>query len=144
MHYHRSTMITYPTNRLLAVFDHRVQADAAVRQLLDEGFAAADVELISGATGRAQLRRLGPERGPFAGFIRMFQFITMDQMPDFPTYEAAIATGHAILAVRVRGTHRVNAARRVARAAGGHFINYYGRFATEEMTRWRGSAPRTT
>ncbi len=144
MHYHRSTMITYPTNRLLAVFDHRVQADAAVGQLLDDGFAAADVELISGPTGRAQLRRLGPERGSFAGIVRMFQFITMDQMPDFPTYEAALAAGHSIVAVRVRGTRRVNAARRAAQAAGGHFINYYGRFATEEMTRWRGRAPRTT
>lgn len=137
-------MITYPTNRLLAVFDHHAQADAAARQLLDTGFTAADVELIAGPQGRAQLRRLGPERGPFAGFVRMFQFITMDQMPDFPTYEAALAAGHAILAVRVRGTRRVNAARRIAHAAGGHFINYYGRFATEEMTRWRGRAPRAT
>lgn len=137
-------MITYPTNRLLAVFDHASQADAAVRQLQADGFAAADIELISGPDGRTQLRRLGPQRGAFAGFVRMFQFMTMDQMPDFPTYEAAISEGHAVLAVRVQGTRRMSAARVVVQRAGGHFINYYGRFATEEMTRWRGRAPRTT
>jgi hypothetical protein len=137
-------MITYPTNRLLAVFDDHSQAHAARQLLHAEGFDAADIELIQGPTGRVQLRRLGPQRGAFAGFVRMFQFMTMDQMPDFPIYEAAIAGGHTVLAVRAHGTRRVHAARRAAQAAGGHFINYYGRFATEEMTRWRGRAPRTT
>ena len=27
------------------------------------------------------------------------------------------------------------------RDQGGHFVNYYGRFATEEIVRWRGSDP---
>jgi hypothetical protein len=134
-------MITYPTNRLLAVFDHPSQADAAVQELLAEGFPQHDIERISGLQGRAQLRRLGPARGPLAGFVRMFQFITMDQMPDFPAYESAIGEGRTVIAVRVRQRDRVVAARRAAQASGGHFINYYGRFATEEMTRWRGGAP---
>jgi hypothetical protein len=136
-------MITYPTNRLLAVFDDHSQADAAARQLQADGFAAADIELISGPKGRAQLRRLGPHRGPLAGFVRMFQFMTMDQMPDFPAYEAAVADGRTVIAVRALGSPRVSAARRAVQAAGAHFINYYGRFATEEMTRWRGRAPGT-
>lgn len=28
-----------------------------------------------------------------------------------------------------------------ARQFGGHFVNYYGRFATEEIDRWRGPEP---
>ncbi len=137
-------MITYPTNRLLAVFDHHSQADGAAEQLLAEGFPEKEINLIFGPHGLSQLRRLGPSRGPLAGFIRMFQFMTMDQMPDFVTYEAAVADGRTVLAVRLLGGARIAQGRHLVAEAGGHFINYYGRFATEEMTRWRGPQPRTS
>ncbi len=42
---------------------------------------------------------------------------------------------------KVRGDGRKAAAIAAIRANGGHFINYYGRFATEEVERWRGPEP---
>ena len=65
----------------------------------------------------------------------------MDQLPDLAWYEAAVREGGAVLMVRVRGDDRKAAVLRAAREAGGHFANYYGRFATEELLRWSGPEP---
>jgi hypothetical protein len=46
-----------------------------------------------------------------------------------------------VLMARVRGDERKSVAVRVLREHGGHFINYYGRLATEEIDRWRGPEP---
>ena len=42
---------------------------------------------------------------------------------------------------RVRGDDLKAEAVRIVRENGGHFINYYGRFATEEIVRWQGPDP---
>ena len=42
---------------------------------------------------------------------------------------------------RVRGDQRKAEAIRIMRDHGGHFINYYGRFATEQIERWHGPDP---
>ena len=65
----------------------------------------------------------------------------MDQLPDFAHYERAVRDGGAVLMVRVRGDRSKAAALEALRAHGAHFINYYGRFATEELERWRGPEP---
>ena len=43
--------------------------------------------------------------------------------------------------VRVRGDVAKRSAADRLRAHGGHFINHYGRFATEEVERWHGPEP---
>jgi hypothetical protein len=68
----------------------------------------------------------------------MIQFTTMDQMPDFRLYEAAIADGRAVVAVRVRDREVRRRVRDRLAAGGAHFMNFYGRLYTEELSRWRG------
>ena len=58
----------------------------------------------------------------------------MDQLVDFAHYEDAVKAGGATLMVRVRGDGPKSAVVRALEANGGHFINYYGRFATEEIS----------
>jgi hypothetical protein len=82
---------------------------------------------------------LGTVGGPWRRIVRLFQFMTMDQMPDFLTYEAALRTGRAVVAVRVRDRRSMLAARDLLLKWGGHFMNFFGRFSTEEVIRWRGS-----
>ena len=53
----------------------------------------------------------------------------------------ALTTGHAVVMAKVRGDDRKAEAVRILRDHGGHFINYYGRFATEEIVRWQGAEP---
>ena len=60
----------------------------------------------------------------------------MDQLSGLRRhYERALRDGGAVLMVRVRGDadrRRAAVARRSV-PHGGHFVNYYGRFATEEL-----------
>jgi hypothetical protein len=64
--------------------------------------------------------------------------MSMDQMPDFRTYEAAIRDGRAVLAIAAPNRPAALKARDLLIEAGGHFINYFGRLSTEEFSRWHG------
>jgi hypothetical protein len=127
----------YPTDQLLAVIDDPVAATEAGRALVAAGFPAADVTVLRGDEGADRLDGLG-RSGPWRRIVRAFQFITMDQMPDFLTYEAALRDGRAVIAVRVQDRPSMLRVRDLLRAAGGHFMNFFGRFSTEELARWRG------
>lgn len=130
--------LTYPTDHLLAVVDDPSAADAAVDRLLARGFDRPDVIVLRGPGGASRIDGLGSAGGPLRRLLRIVQFTTMDQMPDFRLYEAAIATGRTVVAVHVRDRERTILARDTLAAAGAHFMNRYGHFSTEELTRWRG------
>jgi hypothetical protein len=67
----------------------------------------------------------------------MVQFTTMDQMPDFRAYEAALIDGRTVV-----GEEHVARNRQLVgvdpNASGLHFLNFYGRWSTVEVSPWRG------
>jgi hypothetical protein len=128
----------YQTHQIFAVIAAPAAAAGPARALTAAGFAPADVTLLRGAESADRLDGLGEIGGPWRRIVRGFQYMTMDQMPDFRTYEAAIRDGRAVVAVQVTDRPRMLAARDALIAAGGHFINYFGRLSTEEFTRWQG------
>jgi hypothetical protein len=130
--------IPYPTDHLLAVFDLPAAADAAVIGLQAAGFAPGDVVVLRDEDGGATIAALGQRHRAWARVLRVIQFMTMDQLPDLLVYEAAIRDGRTVIAVHVRERGRMLAARSHLRDGGAHFINYFGRTATEELDRWRG------
>ena len=93
-------MITYPTQRLLAVIDDPARAREAATALSEAGVAPGDVEVLAGTDGRAQLAALGSRPNPLSRLVRAFQFLSMDQLPDFLVYERAIDDGRAVVAVQ--------------------------------------------
>ena len=131
-----ATSPTYPTNQLLGVIDDTDVAERAVAALVAAGFAPSDVTLMSPGAERKPPRR-------WTRLVRVFQFMSMDQGPDLHYYEAAVREGRAVVAVRIRGQGRarVEQARDILQAHRAHFINYFGRFQTEEITQWRGPEP---
>ena len=133
--------LTYPTNQLLAVVDDPAVATRLVEALNAAGFEAADITLLQGAEGAERFRGSGRVAGRWTRLVRMVQFMSMDQMPDFRTYEAALRNGRAVLAVRIRQRGRLEQARDVLLGSGAHFLNFFGRFATEEVAPWRGAEP---
>lgn len=137
----RRQIITYPTRRLLAVVDQPQAAVEAARALVAEGVAPADVEVLAGADGRDRLGRLGSPPNPLSRVVRLFQFLSMDQLPDFLVYERAIDDRRAVVAVHVADRAAMLRARTVLERHGAHFLNYFGRFQTEEVSMWRGPEP---
>jgi hypothetical protein len=137
----RRQMITYPTRQLLAVVDDRARAHEAAAALVEGGVAAHDVLVLEGVEGRERLANLGPRPNLLSRIVRVFQFMSMDQLPDFLVYERAIADGRAVLAVRVADRAAMLRARVVLERFGAHFLNHFGRLSTEELSMWRGDEP---
>ena len=51
---------------------------------------------------------------------------------------AALRDGRTVLSVLVSGDDGKERARRALTGAGAHFLNFFGRFATEDVGPWRG------
>ena len=127
--------------RLLAVLDTPEAVAAARLALVEAGVPGDRIEAFSGDDGAAAFDGSGGRHGAGARLLRAVQFTLMDQMPDFAYYEAAARLGRTVLSVRPAGEPEMRRAVEILRTAGGHFINYFGRFTTEEFERWHGPEP---
>jgi hypothetical protein len=134
-------LIGYPTGWTLAVFDEADAAEEARAELEAYGITAADLVLLAGPDAADQLGRLGASSGMAARMRRALQFMTMDQLPDLHVYELALEGGRALLGARVEDADRRRAAIEILGRRGGHFINRFGAWATEEIAPWRGEMP---
>ncbi len=137
----QARFIGYPVDRMLAAFDDPADAAAAAAALRATGTPDGDITILRGSEGADRLDGSGAANGPVSKLRRLVSFTVMDQLPDFAWYEGAVRRGGAVLMVRVRGERPTRAVADILRARRGHFINHYGRFATEEIERWRGPEP---
>lgn len=133
--------IGYPTDHMLAAFRDPGDAAAAAAALRAAGLHDRDISILRGEEGARRLDGTGSRNGLAARAQRLMSFTLMDQMPDLAWYEAAVRGGGAVVMVRVRGDEQRAASLAALQATGGHFLNYYGRFATEEVSRWAGPEP---
>jgi len=125
--------------RVLAVFDDRESADRAA--LAARAAGAQVIERHEGAAAADAIDATGVRRGLIARVGRAVQFSVEDQMPALALYEAALREGRVVLAIPTRSREQTQAIVAALRAAGGHFINRFGRLETEEFSRWRGPEP---
>ena len=133
--------IGYPSRQVLAVIDDPTAVPKVVADLRETGVAERDMVVLSGEEGAARIDGLGASHGLFARLRRLLAFTLMDQLPDFVLYERALRDGRAVFTVRATSDERKRTIHGVLRRHGGHFTNYYGRFATEELDLWRGPEP---
>jgi hypothetical protein len=126
------------TNRLMAVLDNDAAAAAAMAALAREGFTGEAVLALRGDRDADRIDSLGNVGGLWARARRLVSFTLADQMVDLAVYEAALRDGRTVVSVLVRGDDAKARARRALAGAGAHFMNFFGRFATEDMVPWRG------
>ena len=126
------------TNRLMAVLDTDDAAAAAVAALAREGFTGEAVLALRGDRDADRIDSLGNVGGLWARARRLLSFTLADQMVDLAVYVAALRDGRTVVAVRTAGDDERERAKRALAGAGAHFMNFFGRFATEDMVPWRG------
>jgi hypothetical protein len=127
--------------RMLAVFDTAAEAEAAAEALTAAGIEPAKIERFEGPDDAAAFDASGRRRGLRGRLYRLIEFSWADQAPDFAWYEAAVREGRVVLSVRVRGQRQLRQAADIVLAHGGHFVNHFGWFETQELARWRGKEP---
>ena len=137
----KSRFIGYPVDSLLAVLPDSQRAAAAAGAIKATGIPDREITILRGDEGASRFDPTGAVHGLIARLRRIVSFTVMDQLPDMAWYDATIRAGQAVVMVRLRGDERKAEAVRILRDHGGHFINYYGRFATEEIVRWQGPDP---
>ncbi|MFL5645621.1 MAG: hypothetical protein ACJ78L_09720, partial [Chloroflexota bacterium] len=118
------------------------EAAAAMADLGAAGVATRDLEILRGDEGADRMDGTGEVSGWLGRLRRTFDFTLMDQLVDFAVYERALRDGRAVVMVHIHGDAPKAAAHAILKSHGGHFINYYGRFATEELDMWRGPEPK--
>ena len=125
-------------NRLLAVLDDERSAAAAQTALADAGFGPEAVTVLRGERDADRIDSMGKLRGSWTRAWRLLQFTQTDQMVDLVVYEAALRDGRIVVAVHARRFADRDRAKRALEASGAHFMNFFGRLATEDISRWRG------
>jgi hypothetical protein len=134
--------IGYPRRKVLAVFDTPAAARGAVEAVIAAGVDAGAVERFEGLGDADRFDATGQRHGAVARGVRAVQFSLMDQLPAMAWYEAALRDGAVVVAVRTRDRAETLRVVEALLGKGGHFINRFGRLATEEFARWRGPEPR--
>lgn len=126
-------------HRLFGVIDDPTRL-RSVRDALVEGTGidGQEIELLFGPEGIARLDRSGHGGGRMRRMARVLSYLTADQSVDLATYEAALADGRGIVVVRAADPGARREAVEALRAAGAHFVNYFGPIATEDIIPWRG------
>jgi hypothetical protein len=136
-----ATFIGYPRRKVLAVFDTPHAATAAEHGVHAAGVPDVDVERFEGAAAADRFDASGARHGVVTRVLRAVQFSLMDQLPAMAWYEAALREGKVVLAIRTGDRAATLRIVELLRSAGGHFINRFGRLATEEFVRWNGPEP---
>ena len=126
------------TNRLMAVLDTPEAADDATAALAREGFAGDAVLVLRGDRDADRIDSLGNAGGAWVRARRLLSFTIADQMVDLAVYVAALRDGRTVVSVRVAGDGERERAKRALAGTGAHFVNFFGRFATEDVVPWRG------
>src|SRR4051812_48045439 len=137
----RGRTVGTAVGRLFVVFDTAAEAEAARSTLVAAGIDPAAIETFAGAEAAGAFDPSGRRRGVLGRLYRIVEFSWADQAPDFAWYDAAIREGRTVTSVRVRGQRHVAHAARIAEEHGGHFINHFGWFETQEFARWKGDEP---
>lgn len=134
--------IGYPQRKVLAVFDTPAATAAAVHAVAATGVAADAIQRFGGPDDADRFDASGERHGVVARSLRAVQFGLMDQLPAMAWYEAALREGKAVVAIQTRNRAETLRVVEALRGEGGHFINRFGRLATEEFMRWQGPEPR--
>jgi hypothetical protein len=134
----RASRALRTTGQLLAVIDDPALAPGVIADLARAGVDPTVVTLLRADEGADRIDATGAATGRRARLRQALSFTMVDQVPDFSVYEAALRDGRVVLALPVRSDEAKAAVRGIFRSHGAHFINHYGRFATEEVEVWRG------
>ena len=120
--------IDYPTNQIFAVLEQPEELEGALGSLETANLTA---EVFSGDEGVRRVDASGHAHGFRGRLVRTFQLLG-DEAEHARRYQRQLEAGHFVVSVEVTPEQKKSVAD-LLRTHGGHFINYYGPWAVENL-----------
>jgi len=126
-----------PTNKVVGSINAPDDAKDAMRDLTAAGFALSEVELLTDEEGAA---RIGMSGEGHEGMVHVHVYDSTQKVPAFydapaivRRVEQELRASHYLIGVVAKDGEARERAREILKSHGGHFINFYGRFAAEGL-----------
>ena len=130
-----STFTFDPTNMVVGVIDNADATEDALRDLIAGGFSAKQIALL---TDEEEARRIGASDDGREVTVHIFR--SAQKLPSFydapvivRRLEQELLAGHHLIGVIAEDEETRERARGILKSHGGHFINFYGRWAAEAL-----------
>ena len=125
---------TYPTNRIVAVVDSKMEADEVCCELMDAGFDSADIDEAVGNEGLQFLDPDGLNHGLMTKLIRKWQFLAQgEELKYLKRVKKGLREGHAIVSIPALTESSRNKVTEILRSHHAKGIRYYSRFYVENL-----------
>src|SRR6266542_5188156 len=125
-----SSFIFYPVNHLFGIIEDAEATETAVQRLAEAGFERERLMVFTGEQGAKRIDAEGTEHGLFAHVVRRVQHMTPEH-DQAVVYQEAARSGKNVVAIRADSNEKKERALGILRTNGAHFINFYGRLASE-------------
>ena len=124
-----------PTDKVVGFIADPGDARAALRALRAAGFAAAEVEVLMGEEGAQRIDVTGEGHEASVHIVRSTQKppVYYDAPAIVTRVEQELLAGHYLVGVAAKEPEARARASGVLKSHGGHFINFYGRWAAEAL-----------
>ena len=124
-----------PTNKVIGIIDDPGEAKAALRDLRAAGFTADEIEVLMGEEGARRTDVTGEGHEASVHIVRSTQ--KAPAYYDAPVIvrrvEQELQAGHYFIGVTAKEPEARERALDILKSHGGHFINFYGRWAAEAV-----------
>ena len=124
--------LTYPIYKIVSGFEDQETVDAAIAELLSNGFEADDIEGICGTEGEKRMDFDGTRHGTLTTFLRGLQHIGPDRT-HLERYERYLKSGHCLIMVSVHNKMRKNLAAEILHRHTKEQVTYFGLLAMSEV-----------
>ena len=130
----KKNFTTYPTNRIVAVVDSKMEADEVCCELMDAGFDSADIDEAVGKEGLQFLDPDGLNHGLLTKLIRKWQFLAQGEESKYlRRIKKGLKEGHTIVSVPALTESSRNIVTEIMRSHHAEEIRYYGYFHVENL-----------
>ena len=126
-----------PMNKVVGSIDAAGDAKDAMRDLTAAGFATSEVELLTDQEGAGRIDMSGEGH---EAMVHVHIFDSTQKVPAFydspvivRRVEEELRASHYLIGVVAKDGEAREQAREILKSHGGHFINFYGRFAAEGL-----------
>jgi len=124
-----------PTDKVVGIIDDANDAKGALRDLTAAGFTTEALELLTDDAGARRIDLSELEHGVLIHIFRSTQ--KLPALYDAPgllqRIQKELMDGHYFIGVYPEDATARERVREILKAHGGHFINYYGRWAAEAL-----------